>query len=253
MQVAILNNKRIYADEALYEYGKNKTYNCPCCNEKVILKAGNVKIPYFSHLANSDCIDDYDNEMSEWHRYCQSLFPKEYREVIITKTYTELYPDDLNCIGDMTKETHIADICYKNYIIEFQHSPMDPDTFLKRTLFYTHAGYKLIWIFDWNDKYWKCHLNRYWDDGDISKYIVNYAPKTCLYYRPQEYKNNLMICFSFNTESSVPIDDEFDENILERIIWAKPDRYELDCANYSRIVTKYLGSIHDLAEYILSR
>lgn len=254
MQIALLNNERVYAEEALYEYGKNNSYTCPCCGEKVILKAGDVKIPYFSHLTNSDCVDDYDNEMSEWHRYCQSLFPKEYREVIITKTWAELYPNDPDYIGDMTKETHIADICYKNYVIEFQHSAMDPDTFWERTLFYTNAGYKLIWVFDWNDKYWKDHLDEYWADDDTSKYAVKYAPKTCIYYKPQEYKSDLMICFSFNTDTPEPVDDEFIENILERIIWAKPDnRYELDGADYSRIVTKCLGSINDLAEYILSK
>jgi len=253
LQVAILDNQIVYADDALYKYGRNKSYICPCCGEKVILKAGDVKIPYFSHLTNSDCVDDYDNEMSEWHRYCQSLFPKEYREVIITKTWAELYPNDPDYIGDMTKETHIADICYKNFVVEFQHSPMSSEEFFNRTSFYLHAGYNLVWIFDWNSKYWNKYLDDYYQDGNTTKWIVKYAPKTCIDYNPKEYIHNLMICFSYNEDTTEPYGKDIGKSIVERIVWARPDKYDPEMlVDYSRIVTNYLGSIDNLAKRILS-
>lgn len=257
MQVAILDNKTVYADEALYEYGRNRSYICPCCGEKVILKAGDIKIPYFSHLVNSDCIDDYDNEMSEWHRYCQSLFPKEYREVIITKTYAELYPDDPDYIGDMTTETHIADICYKNYVIEFQHSPMDPDEFDTRTDFYTRAGYKLIWIFDWNNKDLEVldvKENKY---GVSYKWKVKNAPHTCKYFVPQDNKDTVALFFSIDNPECDDVYADCDGITLHRITWAIPkDYYKDNCdADYKCIFTQvYLGqTIEELAETICKK
>lgn len=35
---------------------------------------------------------------------------------------------------------------------EFQHSPMSHTEFLERTSFYTDAGYKMVWVFDYRDK-----------------------------------------------------------------------------------------------------
>lgn len=250
MQVAILDNKIVYADDALDKYGRNTSYICPCCGEKVILRAGNIKIPYFAHLANSDCVDDYDNEMSEWHRYCQSLFPKEYREVIITKTYAELYPDDPDYIDDMTTDTHIADICYKNYVVEFQHSPMSSKEFYNRTTFYLRAGYNLIWIFDWNSKYWNGHLDDYYQNDNTTKWAVKYAPKTCIDYNPKE--DNLMICFSYNEETSESYGKDIGKSVVEQIVWARPNKYDSDLVDYSRIVTDYIGSIDKLAKCILN-
>lgn len=47
-------------------------------------------------------------------------------------------------------EKHRADICVeeKKMVIEFQHSPISSDEFERRCLFYTSAGYQLIWVFD---------------------------------------------------------------------------------------------------------
>lgn len=256
MQIALYKNSTIYADGALYEYGKGKDYICPCCNEKVILNAGAIKYPYFSHRKGTKCVDDIKNEMSEWHRYCQSLFPKENREVIITRKVKEIFPDDEEYEDDDETITHIADICYKNYVIEFQHSPMNPDTFDERTNFYLQAGYKLIWVFDWNDKYWNDYLNPYWCDNNSCKWELKYAPKTCMYYMPQRYIKNLMICFSYNELIEEPSNEEIGDSTLERIVWARPDNDDYTCANYSRIVTRNLNNvvtINDLAEFILNK
>ena len=252
MQIALYNDLILDVEEALYEYGKDQEYICPCCKENVILKAGSVKLPYFSHLKNSNCnYSDYSNEMSEWHKWCQSLFPKEYREIIITKKLKEIYVEDADDFEDDEVETHIADICYKNYVIEFQHSPIDSDTFMNRTYFYLQAGYKLIWVFDWNNKVYNGTLDFYYEDYKIAKWIYKYAPKTFRYYRPQNYKKNMWICFSYDNN------DDDDENLscLERIDWAIPKNYDghNDEADYSRIVTTSLTSIETLAKYILSK
>ena len=55
-----------------------------------------------------------------------------------------------------------ADVLINGYVIEFQHSPISRDEIKERNEFYTNCGYKVIWVFDANDKIKNtlCHRNR---------------------------------------------------------------------------------------------
>lgn len=114
---------------------KEDEYICPCCEQPLILRQGTIKVPHFAHKSGHEC-DAWYGEMSEWHRQWQEMFPIENREVVI------------NCNG----ERHRADVCFGKYVVEFQNSPMSYKEFDKRTKFYTDAGYKLIWVFNLEDK-----------------------------------------------------------------------------------------------------
>ena len=101
---------------------------CPCCNEDVIPKCGNIKAWHFAHKAKSDC--KY-KPMTEWHYEWQSNFNKNFLEVI---------HKDRN-----TGEKHIADV--KNsagVVIEFQHSSISQDEVESRESFYK----KMVWVLD---------------------------------------------------------------------------------------------------------
>lgn len=123
------NGKRVDADEGI----KGEKYYCPVCKNEVRFKKGEIKSPHFAHITKMECDDWY--EMSEWHRKFQELFPEKYREVVIT---------DGN-------EKHRADIKIGNVVIEFQHSPMSAEEFIKRTEFYGE-NHRLIWVFDLRGK-----------------------------------------------------------------------------------------------------
>lgn len=261
MITALLNNKLITAKEAYYDYNKNDNYRCPYCNSKLILCTGYINQPYFSHNKNETCeyYDDYNksDQYDSWHIYIQSLFPKECLEKRITKTNIEFFPEDYD-IDDYDAnytETRIADICIGNYVIEIQHSPMDPKEFYNRTTFYTRAGYKLIWIFDWNDKCEKNHLELINAKPDLYNpniysytWKVKYPFHTCDWILPQEVKKNIAIFFSIDEFSIDDINAErlYDNSDLEyiedditlhRIIWAIPYEDSNIYANYSRIIT----------------
>ncbi len=103
---------------------------CPCCRAEVIAKCGNIKLHHWSHKTLTQCDQWY--EMTAWHLGWQSLFPVEYREVVIQKDGV----------------SHRADIKIDNLIIEFQHSALSAAKIKERELFYGSDTNKLIWVVD---------------------------------------------------------------------------------------------------------
>lgn len=126
------NNKRVYIDDVLNNDYKNMKFYCQICGEELIVRNGSIKTPHFAHKSLQDC-DTFSSDMSEWHKSWQEKFPEENREVVI----------------EYNDEKHRADVCINGYVIEFQHSPISREEFNKRNNFYTNAGYKLVWIFDY--------------------------------------------------------------------------------------------------------
>ena len=109
---------------------------CKACGEQLKLKKGKINRPHFAHMPNTDCsYDDRDNK-TEWHIRMQEYFPKETREYLF--------------IDAATGERHIADIYIpeKETVIEFQHSAISEEEFLKRTVFHVSNHRKIVWVFD---------------------------------------------------------------------------------------------------------
>ena len=128
------NNEKVSIENA----DKICEYFCPVCNEKLSIKATyslSVR-PHFAHKKGTECLDDWKLDMSEWHYNWQCQFPEEYREVVVEKD----------------EKKHRADVLINGYVIEFQHSPISRDEIKERNKFYTNCGYKVIWVFDANDK-----------------------------------------------------------------------------------------------------
>jgi len=128
------NNEKVSIENA----DKICEYFCPVCNEKLSIKATNSLSvrPHFAHKKGTECLDDWKRDMSEWHYNWQCQFPEEYREVVVEKD----------------EKKHRADVLINGYVIEFQHSPISRDEIMERNEFYTNCGYKVIWVFDANDK-----------------------------------------------------------------------------------------------------
>lgn len=114
---------------------KGQEYYCPVCGNQVIPRQGEVNSWHFAHVTS--CVDDWKYDMSEWHRNWQNRFPESTREVVI----------------EYKGESHRADILTGGYVIEFQHSPITSTEFERRNLFYTKAGYNVIWVFDETEAY----------------------------------------------------------------------------------------------------
>ncbi len=126
------NEETIDINEAIV----GEEYFCPICQKQVIVKAksSECKRPHFAH--KSACLDTWKHDMTEWHYNWQLKFPKECREVVVTK-------DDI---------IHRADILINNIVIEFQNSPMTLAEFEERNTFYNSCGYNVVWVFNANNK-----------------------------------------------------------------------------------------------------
>ena len=123
-------------------------YFCKLCNEELIIKCRNSqKIQtHFAHKKNSNCVEPWaQHDMSEWHKNWQNQFPKECQEVPVEK--------------DGIK--HIADVLFNNTVFEFQHSPISYSNFNARNTFYTSLGFKVVWVFDANNRVIKEEDNKY--------------------------------------------------------------------------------------------
>lgn len=121
MKYALINNERQEPQPGLIG-------NCQCCNSPVIAKCGNVRVHHWAHKTKLEC--DRWWEESEWHRVWKEQFPKEWQEVVHKAE---------------NDEKHIADVkTDQGFVIEFQHSHLDPQERLAREVFYQN----MVWVVD---------------------------------------------------------------------------------------------------------
>ena len=146
--------------------------------------------------------------------------------------------------------THRADVCIGKYVIEFQHSPISRKEFNKRNWFYTKAGYKLIWIFDFIDENLDTYEEWYGSNEEGSKYKWE-NPKTIFKnFIPQKNKDIVIFLQTCNTNDY--IDNNISENeinCIEKVIWTIED--ENGYSNFKRFLTSYYpGNKIEFKEYI---
>lgn len=145
-------------------------YFCPLCNGPLIQKRGKVKINHFAHKQGCEC-DSWHYDMSEWHREWQNHFPMECREVVIERD----------------GKKHRADVLINNTVVEFQHSSLSREEFQERNQFYSEAGYKIVWLFDIQERVNQRNVFRLLSD-DNDKYCWKWAPHVFDGYFPGESK-----------------------------------------------------------------
>lgn len=173
---------------------KGQEYYCPVCGNQVIPRQGEVNSWHFAHVTS--CMDDWKYDMSEWHRNWQNRFPESTREVVI----------------EYKGESHRADILTGGYVIEFQHSPITSTEFERRNLFYTKAGYKVIWVFDETEAYANEYIIGSGDNCD--KFVWKWPNRAIASVVPQ-FTSDVAIIFQLIAE-----DDENDCDWLVKAEWA---------------------------------
>ena len=213
------NGKRISADDAIFV---DSAFFCPCCYENLVLKKGFVKATHFAHQSRKHCDSFYDssNVMSEWHRNWQECFPKENREIAFIRG----------------EERHIADIFSKNYVIEFQHSPISAGIFLQRTKFYIKCCKKVIWLFDFREEC-ACREDI---NGNNWRKCYEYEKNKWAWKNPKRTFDKVQINFEYYKKHiCLFFQDELDH--IRKIVWNihRWDDTKRDYINsYTRFCTK---------------
>jgi competence protein CoiA len=123
MNIALVNGQRQKA-----QLGLRGT--CPECEQPVIAKCGEIRVWHWAHKVSSHCDSRWANE-GPWHRDWKNEFPAEWQE--------------FRHVDAKTGERHWADVQTEHgWVLEFQHSPIDPEERRSRDAFYP----KLVWVVD---------------------------------------------------------------------------------------------------------
>lgn len=103
---------------------------CPACGSPMVAKCGEERIWHWAHKGCDQCDPWWENE-GPWHREWKGRFPEAWQEVVRRGA---------------DAERHIADVqTDRGWVLEFQHSYLDPKERRSRDAFYRP---KLIWVVD---------------------------------------------------------------------------------------------------------
>lgn len=148
MRFALVNGQRRTAEKGL-------TGICPACGGPVLAKCGEKKAHHWAH--KRQCSDTWaTGKETDWHLGWKNCFPEAWQERILKDV--------------QSGEKHIADILTEhNLVLEFQHSPIDPEERRARERFYSQDGRRMVWVVDCTQH--QRDLKRCW--SYVENYYIN--------------------------------------------------------------------------------
>lgn len=130
MKGIVVNVKYALINDEKIEAVKGAKGFCPSCGSELVAKCGETNVNHWAHKGRRNCDPWWENE-TDWHRSWKKSFPKEWQE--------RIHRDE------ESGEKHIADVkTDSDWVLEFQHSHIDPEERLSRNSFYP----KLVWVID---------------------------------------------------------------------------------------------------------
>ena len=141
---------------------KGVEFRCPGCKERVILKQGHIVVHHFAHYPDSRCSFGTGETLAHLHaKYVMvtSLRQRGWRAEV------EYVPEGNpgRCIDVITWPPHLR----RGLVIEFQHTPIDPETIFKRADDYAELGYAQVWV-----PFWKPDLVVTVESRPYPKYVA---------------------------------------------------------------------------------
>lgn len=126
--------------ETLAAWKSHGRFSCPQCKERVLLKAGTVRIPHFAHRPGSDCQSRFSEGESAAHlsgkQILYGLFTRLRKQPVLEPFLSELAQrPDLLIVHERDPIP-----------IEFQCSRIPPDLKDSRTAGYRSIGMSPIWL-----------------------------------------------------------------------------------------------------------
>ena len=166
---------------------RDEVFFCQECGEKLVQRRGKIKAHHFAHYPNTKCVDLWHYDESDWHSEMESLFPKEFQEIVLEKD----------------EKKHRADVLIKdrNLVIEFQKERLNSDEFKSRNEFFTSFGFRVLWVFDESLNFQTGAISPYGNDGGIyrdwkrpsrvfSEFSLQKEANIELWFRRQEFESH---------------------------------------------------------------
>ena len=191
---------------------RGSNYYCPHCHGTVVVREGEINAKHFAHQKGV-CVDEWQYDMSQWHRDMQAYFPLSAREVIVTAN----------------GKTHRADILVGDVVIEFQHSPISAREYADRNCFFAAAGYRLAWVFDVREQVEEERL--FFPDRDDDQLLMAWKNPPRMFSAgpfPNDKEKRFSIWLALN-----------DDNGISKVIWSLAD--EGGSPSFRRIVLSEHG------------
>jgi competence protein CoiA len=167
---------------------------CPYCGSEMEARCGEIRINYWAHKRKSECDPWWENE-TPWHRAWKDHFPAEWQEKIH-------HAED--------GEKHVADVKTKQgWIIEFQHSYLNPEERRSRDAFYPN----LVWVVDGMRR--KTDLQQF-EKALTNSQVSNENPLIIRVSSPEEYR---LLNEWFESPSLVFFDFHDDKETKDIKLW----------------------------------
>ncbi len=163
-------------EAALLQLRKTKAF-CPHCKERVVLKAGAIKIPHFAHTVNTACASLFTEGESYMHLLGkQQLFNRLQR--LEEDVQLECYLPHLQQRPDLLIRKK------QSYAIEFQCSRIPISLLKERTQGYQNAQIIPIWLLKTPSSFLqkgsilKASFTQFHQQFIQKDYLITYAPET---------------------------------------------------------------------------
>ncbi|RST59647.1 hypothetical protein D5F11_011105 [Siminovitchia terrae] len=166
---------------------RKQQFYCPICTEPLILKAGHVRIPHFSHRHHSECINTASEPESPRHLKGKlDLF--EWCRSNRLSAHLEHYLPDIKQRPDLLIEK-----AGRRFAVEFQCTPISVQSVERRSLQYLLSDITPIWIVGGQP----FHKRRTNDMFELTEYLWSLTKRNNGYamlagYEPESGKASLL-------------------------------------------------------------
>lgn len=128
-----------------WEAEKKDSYYCPSCEEKLILRQGEIKVHHFSHVAETKC--QYTVGETEEHLWMKKFLYQEFSKSDFYKDIELEYK-----VNSQIADIHLVNRLDKRIVVECQVSNLDIAEFRKKTAYYSYQGVYTVWVFSGNNE-----------------------------------------------------------------------------------------------------
>jgi len=133
-----------YKKESLRKYSHKGLLKCPVCNEELIYKHGMVKTRHFAHKKENDCNFGQTEPETEEHSFGKKYLYKWLKsQFLIYEVELEKWLPEIKIRPDIW----FKDKNGKEYIIEYQCSPITLEYKVERNNLYELNNITPIWIY----------------------------------------------------------------------------------------------------------